>query len=231
MIISHPTATKAILLSCLPCLQRGQIEVVAKGSPSSNPMMHTPPPQKPGFSNKLAGIIASLLVSAVVAHADSLSFTDLIGDGIAKGDIVGGTLVFDHTTGSYTVTWNASAADPFSGQIILSLNLGNTRIGTPDDIDETLSENITLTSPTTTVSYSGVSPDLTLWRVGDTFTTSGSTFESGLIPFPESSPRDLVNATGVVQGVPDTVSTLPMLSLAIVSLFSFARRVTAFSRP
>jgi hypothetical protein len=75
----------------------------------------------------------ALPLDAASASTLSFTFTDPAGDsGADGGDLTGMSFVFDDATGDYTITFTAAAADPFTGQIRLNVNLFDPDTGTTD---------------------------------------------------------------------------------------------------
>src|SRR5437762_3219666 len=78
-------------------------------------------------------LILSLVLTAPKGSAATVVFFDptlLDGDQISTaGDVVSAQLDFDIETGAFKATWQASSAHPFQADLVLNLNLGNTRLG------------------------------------------------------------------------------------------------------
>jgi hypothetical protein len=77
---------------------------------------------------------------------------------------------FDDVTGSYEITLTADAAHPFVGTFRININLFNPDAAT---VFKDVSNDFSLTSPTTTMTLSGSDLALTTWQVGQrVFTNS-----------------------------------------------------------
>ena len=113
------------------------------------------------------------------------------------GDMLSALVEFNLDTGAFQVTWTADPGNPFNGDLILNLNLGNLRLGGNLLM---LSRTFSAVSSTTQLSYTGTNAALTSWLIGDEITTHGSSppfntsFNSGLVDQDDTSHsnRDLL---------------------------------------
>ena len=87
------------------------------------------------------------------------------------GDMLSALVEFNLDTGAFQVTWTADPGNPFNGDLILNLNLGNLRLGGNLLM---LSRTFSAVSSTTQLSYTGTNAALTSWLIGDEITTHGS---------------------------------------------------------
>jgi hypothetical protein len=108
----------------------------------------------------------------------SVSFADRVRDGTASsGDLVGMSLVFDDSTGDYSITVAANPADPFRGSLLVNVNFDN-----PDTVPSATAffqhppNIVDLAAPTTFIVLTGTNDILTSWRLGDRVATSNAPF-------------------------------------------------------
>ncbi len=76
----------------------------------------------------LAACMAALAMQGAHAADMSITWADAAGDAGRVGDVVSAQLTFD-STGAWTATWQASAANPFTGNARFNLNLFDTALG------------------------------------------------------------------------------------------------------
>lgn len=117
-------------------------------------------------------LLCSLTGAVTQAEPLRLQIFDPLGDQFNTGiiDLTGLTLDFNTTTGAYTITVQASAANPFSGLFRLNIFFINPDTGLGISTSAMLVDNlndITLASPSTSVVLTGVENNLTLWKIGD----------------------------------------------------------------
>src|ERR1043166_4085418 len=153
-----------------------------------------------------------------VAQGDDT--TNLLG---RAPDVTGVTVQFDLLTGAYTATWTATPEDPFHGDLVVNLNLGNARAG-PQIVG--LSTRFTDLQSTTQFTYGGTSPALTLWLLGDSVVTAGqpptfqTAFASGDVLLTDINSvygfRDTLSDSAVVVSEPRVIA---LLALGVAVLF------------
>src|SRR6185295_7097527 len=103
-------------------------------------------------------LLAMPLILSTIFAAETEGATVLFNDPLASqgdqisdaGDITSVRLDFDPVTGAYTVVWNASALNPFQGNLRFNLNLGNAAVG-PELVS--LDRIFPAQQPTTQLSY------------------------------------------------------------------------------
>jgi hypothetical protein len=171
----------------------------------------------------LKTLVAAVLLAGAsdglaVADCLTVTFNDEVGDESTAGDVTQIHLEFDSSTGDYTVTWTADAANPFNGQLNLNLNMNNAAVG--PGLQASLSVTLNSVEPTTQLSYSGNSAALMQWNVGDLVSSFGVGFESGVFDRDNlsGSERDRVEQSAALtscdpdgdgDGVPDALDLCP----------------------
>ncbi len=151
-------------------------------------------------SKSLANLLLLCFLTAASTPAEPIRFqiSDALNDGVngATIDLTGLILDFDTSTGAYTVTVQASAANPFAGSFRVNLYFLNPDTGlgisTSAMLIDTLND-FTFTSPSTSVVLTGSSDNLKIWKIGDRVAINsipfgvppnfGLSFISGIIEF------------------------------------------------
>jgi hypothetical protein len=137
-----------------------------------------------------------------MAYTMSVEWTDPAGDPGPVGDATYGRLSFD-ATGAWTAYWRADPAHPFTGNARFNLNLFNTALGvaagaTAPQVSLDGYRNFG-TSTAIAFSYSGNTPFLSNWHVGNTVVTgNGSNFLSGVVNMDAPYGRDTLWASGAI---------------------------------
>lgn len=165
------------------------------------------------------------------AHASLLtvSFADAAGD--ATPDLLSAELIWNDTTGNFTLDYIFSAAAPFIGTANFNLNMlnGDMNAADPDafvTINRCCSINeITSLVETTLITVTGTELGLMSWQVGDRIANDDVIF--GLPPnvtnfFSGVSSDNFDPAFAVVQSVPEPAA-LSLLGLGLAGL-GFSRR-------
>jgi hypothetical protein len=165
------------------------------------------------MKNTIAHLVAMGVLGLPAIQAQSIQFTFTDGSvpegdaaSVFVGDIIGGQVDIDTTSGNYTVTWVANPDMVFMGPLQFILNLGNAGLG---DV-VSLSQDYEGYDLMETYSYSGNEPALMDWMPGDIIVTSGTVeeygvaFDSGIFSlFPDVGSllgTDLLNHAGVLEG-------------------------------
>jgi hypothetical protein len=135
-----------------------------------------------------------------------LSFEEADATSVFVGDIIGGEVVIDTTSGDYSVTWVAHPEMVFMPPVQFILNLGNAGLGEVVSLSKDY-EGYDLME---TFSYSGNDPALMNWLATDVIVTYGTAeeygvaFQSGIFSlFPLVDPllgTDLLNHAGTLEG-------------------------------
>jgi hypothetical protein len=155
--------------------------------------------------------------ASALAASMNLVWTDAIGDFGPVGDVVSGQLSFD-STGAWTATWTASADRPFTGYARFNLNLFDTALG---NVTTAIAPQVSLdwiqdfgAQTTTSFSYSGTTPYLANWQIGDQVSTGNSTnFLSGVVGMNTPYGRDnLVSVSTIVGAIPEPGTCAMMLA-------------------
>ena len=118
----------------------------------------------------IATIVTFLATAALSRGADySLHFTDPVGDATPYIDLTGMDFSFDPVTGAFHARLFATSAEPFNGAVWVGLALLNTdRLAAGLDSELfTAGTIVGAYAPTMVLDYSGISPLLTTWRLGD----------------------------------------------------------------
>jgi len=148
-----------------------------------------------------------LLATAPAAFPATMTLTwiDTAGDASTVGDVIAATLTFD-SSGAWTATWEATQKHPFTGNARFNLNLFDTALGNP----------VTATAPqvsldafhdfgataTTRFSYSGTTPYLADWHVGDQVSSGNTTnFLSGVVNLNSPFGRDNLISLATIASV------------------------------
>jgi hypothetical protein len=136
--------------------------------------------------------------SATNATADPLVILfvdDTTPDASTAGDVASAELVFDSSTGAYTVTVMAEAGSTqFNGNLRFNLNMVNDRAGPVFFIHKIFNA---VPPGTPELTFSGTESDLIGWIAGDTVTTGCVGFQSGLIDLDNNS-RDLLCTSSTI---------------------------------
>jgi hypothetical protein len=149
-------------------------------------------------------LLCATLAAPALANPRLVSFTDPAGDASPVGDVVGAQLSFDSATGAWTVTWQAAAAHPFTGNARFDLNLFDTTLApfSSNSFPQvSLDADMNFGAGTATqFSYSGTTPFLTNWQIGDTISTgNGTRFYSTEVAL-DVVGRDIMITTAPVTG-------------------------------
>lgn len=180
----------------------------------------------------ISGLMAvALCVLAPLAQANllSVSWTDPAGDPGSVGDVVGANLTFDSLSGAWTVSWWADPAHAFTGNARFNLNLFDTALGNPVGA---VAPQVSLvgfhnfgSSHATFFSYSGTTPYLTHWHVGDHVVTGNTTnFLSGTVNMNAPYGRDNMVTIGVITMAVPEPETYAMLLAGMLVLGAVAQR-------
>ena len=169
-----------------------------------------------------------LTTASVLAGNMNIVWTDAVGDFGPGGDVVSAQLSFD-STGAWTATWAASADHPFTGYARFNLNLFDTALGNGTTA---IAPQVSLdwiqdfgVQSTTFFSYSGTTPYLANWQIGDQVSTGNSTnFLSGVVAMNTPYGRDnLVSVATIVGAIPEP-GTFAMMLAGLGMLGFTARR-------
>ena len=123
-------------------------------------------------TGNLEHISGSPYTSVVSASAltHSITVDDPLGDNTGLTDVRSMELLFDPSTGDYTLTLTADPLAPFQGTFRINVNLYNPAAGT---FFSRTGVDYTLTTPQSVVVLQGASPALTAWVAGQqVFTNS-----------------------------------------------------------
>jgi hypothetical protein len=182
-----------------------------------------------GFLKKLlVGCVAFLAAQGAMAADMSITWTDAAGDAGPVGDVVSAQLTFD-STGAWTATWQASAANPFTGNARFNLNLFDTALG---NVNTAAAPQVSLdalhdfgTGTATFFSYSGTTPFLGMWHVGDVVSTgNGVTFLSGEVDMTPPYQRDNLLTQATITGAIPEPESYAMLVAGLALLGFKVRR-------
>ena len=171
---------------------------------------------------------------AALAYTMSVEWTNPAGDGRPVGGPVGNVsfarLSFD-AAGAWTAYWRADPLHPFTGNAVFDLNLFDTALGTA--VGATAPQ-VSLdgfrnfgTSTATEFSYSGNTPYLANWHVGDTVVTGNVTnFMSTAVSMDSPWGRDdlLARAT-ITTAVPEPANYgLLLAGLGVLAVVARRRK-------
>lgn len=182
-----------------------------------------------GFLKKaLVACVAFLAAQGAIAADMSIVWTDSVGDASPVGDVFSAQLTFD-ASGAWTATWQSSAANPFTGNARFNLNLFDTALG---DVNAATAPQVSLdaihdfgTATATNFSYSGSTPFLAAWHVGDVVSTgNGVTFLSGEVDMTPPYLRDNLQAQAIITGAVPEPESYGMLIAGLALLGYKARR-------
>jgi hypothetical protein len=163
-----------------------------------------------------------------MAYTMSVEWTDPAGDGGSVGDATYARLSFD-ATGAWTAYWRADPAHPFTGNARFNLNLFNTALGAAAG---TMAPQVSLdglvnfgASTATGYSYSGKTPFLANWHVGDIVVTgNGTNFLSGAVNMDAPYGRDNLWASGTITAAVPEPAKYGLLLAGLGVLVVMARR-------
>jgi hypothetical protein len=164
----------------------------------------------------VAGLL-SLAVGSSFAGTMSVTWADQAGDPGPVGDVVSVQLSFD-SNGSWTANWYADAAHPFTGNARFNLNLFDTALG---NVQTAKAPQVSLDgfhdfglAKASFYSYSGTTPYLSNWHVGDVVSSGNMTnFLSGAVNMNPPWGRDNLVTTGVITAaVPEPETWAMMLA-------------------
>lgn len=176
----------------------------------------------------IPGLALALGTQLAAAGPLSVQWSDPAGDASPVGDVVGAQLLWD-ASGNWTATWNADAAHPFTGNARFNLNLFDTALG---DLATATAPQLSLdalhdfgSGTALAFSYTGQSPYLVNWQVGDTVSTgNNSNFISGVVNLDANGGRDnMVTQAQVTGSVPEP-GTWPLTAFALAVLVLSSRR-------
>ena len=174
---------------------------------------------------------ALLILSAGSAQATVISFSDATGDHTGAVDVTGMTLDINDVSGDYTIDITADAANPFTGDFRVNINLFN---ATLDEFFQNVFNDFALGGATQTlVTLTGTDTDLTDWLPTHDIATStlaglgnppGSTFFRSSVadlPFgPTCTAEDIIGITGCTP--PARVPEPGALSMFLLALAGIA---------
>jgi hypothetical protein len=126
------------------------------------------------------------VVLARSARADQLilSFTDPIGDQTGAIDVTKMTVLFDNSTGRYSIVLRATAANPFVGVFRVNINLFNPDTAPSQSLLQDAVNDFNLATATTKLTLMGTNSNLLAWSAGNRVATNT---EAGLGNPPGSS--------------------------------------------
>jgi len=167
-------------------------------------------------------------IQGAMAHTMSVEWSDPTGDGGPVGDASFVRLSFD-ASGAWTAYWRADPARPFTGNARFNLNLFDTALGA---VDGAAAPQVSLdgfwnlgTSTATEFSYSGHTPFLANWHVGDTVVTgNGTNFLSGVVNLETPYGRDNLWASGTITAAVPEPAKYGLLLAGLGVLVVVARR-------
>ena len=170
----------------------------------------------------LFAIIAG--IKPATAEYLTFSFSDPAGDSGGPIDLTGMNFSFDDTTGNYTVRLTSTQNNPFVGDFRASVNLFNPDLGTRNrnpSLFQDVLRDFNLSSPQTSLTYSGTNPVLESWHAGQRVAVSsgpfgspdgGGAFGSGVMTLPVSNTppfgRDLIGTTSNNNGDGNSFATI-----------------------
>ena len=174
-----------------------------------------------------SGLFAASAPGAM-AQTMTVEWTDPAGDGGPVGDATFARLSFD-ATGAWTAYWRADPAHPFTGDARFNLNLFNTALGA---VAGARAPQVSLdgfvnfgASTATGYSYSGKTPFLANWHVGDIVVTgNGTNFLSGAVNMDAPYGRDDLWASGVITAAVPEPAKYGLLLAGLGVLIVMARR-------
>jgi hypothetical protein len=176
----------------------------------------------------LASGLLAAAAPAAMAYTLSVEWTDPAGDGGPVGDATFVRLSFD-TSGAWTAYWRADPSHPFTGNARFNLNLFDAALGVAADA---AAPQVSLdgfrnfgASPAIEFSYSGLTPFLANWHVGDTvFAGNGSNFLSGVVNMDAPYGRDNLWSSGIVTAAVPEPTKYGLLLAGLGVLVVMARR-------
>jgi hypothetical protein len=190
------------------------------------------------FSVKKAWWVAGLIglgSYSALANSMSIVWVDAVGDASPVGDVASATLNFDQT-GAWTAIWKADAAHPFTGNARFNLNLfdlalGNAQTAIAPQVSLDAIHDFGVTS-SAAFSYSGNTPFLASWHVGDQVVTGNNTnFISGVVDLRFPYPRDNMVTTSVIMTSVPEPATYALMTLGLVLLAVVKRRQQQLLKP
>lgn len=176
----------------------------------------------------LASGLLAVTPPGAMAQTMAVEWTDPAGDGGPVGDATFARLSFD-VTGAWTAYWRADPAHPFTGNARFNLNLFDTALGTAEGAS---APQVSLdgfadfgATTATGFSYSGVSPFLANWHVGDTVVTgNGPHFLSGAVSMDSPYGRDNLWSSGIITTAVPEPAKYGLLLAGLGVLVVMARR-------
>jgi uncharacterized repeat protein (TIGR01451 family) len=117
----------------------------------------------------------------------SFSFADPVGDQTGRIDVKSMVMVFDSTTGAYSINLIATPANPFIGMFRVNINLLNPDTNNNDAFFQDNVNDFDLTSATTVLTLTGASTKLQSWRAGNRVATNSGPFGTPPGSPPEST--------------------------------------------
>jgi len=170
-------------------------------------------------------ILLAILTFTVMATAQAeplvFSFADPVGDHTGAIDVTGMSFDFDNSTGDYTITLTATAANPFVGQFRVNINLFNPDAISADGLFADVFNDYNLAAATTSLTLTGTDP-LLAWHAGDRVATNSfpfgnppgvTLFRSSVTNFPIGF---LTNEDAIAYGAGGfTTITRPVLTVAL----------------
>jgi len=199
----------------------------------------------------LALVVILTLVGGAAAQAGPLrlQFSDPVGDGTSRTDVLGMDFTFDNATGAYTIVFAATVAKPFNGHFRLNVNLFNVDRNSSSSNTGFFSDILNdydLASPSLTMTLNGTNAVLMNWQLGDrvainevafgvpaynptiitAFHSEVLDFLPGAVTGPPWGGEDTVygGTYATVQGVPDPGSTLVLMGIGILGLRASKKR-------
>ena len=184
----------------------------------------------------LATLACTLLLLPTQGFATTISFSDPVGDHTGNVDVTNMDFVFDNS-GSYTIDLTATAANPFSGQFRINVNLWNVTLD--EFFQDTFNDFDLGVTSQTSLSIAGTSSMITDWLVSHTIATStldgfgnpgGTTFfRSSVADLPFAPTCDSEDVIGI-DGCSTTVPAVPvpaavwLFGTALLGLAGFGGR-------
>lgn len=165
--------------------------------------------------------VAALLARPASAYTLVVEWTDGV-DSTTVGDVTSARLSFD-SSGSWQALWRADPLRPFTGNMRFNLNLTDRDVGSA--LPAT-GPQLTLdgfhdfgSGTATSFSYTGMTPYLANWHVGDRVMTSDSfvkahsSFYSGTVDMNTPTQRDRLVAQAIItQAIPEPETWAMMLA-------------------
>ena len=177
--------------------------------------------------------LLAVLLTPMAANADllSVSFSDAIGD--TNPDLIGADLMWDDTSGNFTLDYLFSAAAPFIGTANFNLNMLNGDMDAADPnafvtINRFNATAITSLVETMLITVTGTELGLTSWMAGDRIANNSSIFGLPIgidvSSFLSSGGGDRMDAAfAVVRSVPEP-GTLALFGIGLFGMGLMRRR-------